>query len=960
MSIFKQPDFKQPELKKIGFKKISILGLALFVLTLISCESSKQPLTQPQNLEQINIIKSANDDRQYSALLLSNGLQVVLVSDPSLENSAASLAVGVGSAQDPKNQMGLAHYLEHMLFLGTEKYPEPSGFMKFTQANGGMTNAFTAYDRTNYMFQINATKFDEALDRFSDYFKKPTFDPQYSDKERNAVNNEWSLQKAQDGWNLFALQGITANPANPGSQFNIGNLDTLKDKPDSVLIDEMKNFYQGYYSANIMKLTLVSKQTLPELKTLAEKYFSSIPNHNIALPEVTEPGLTKAQRSKAIHYQSLKDLKMLWIEFPVKNNKQDWRFKPNDYINQLLTSEEPGTLCKELRELGLAKTVGAYVESDAYGPDGFLRVQVELTDEGLTKQDEIIAAVFSYIELIQKQGINKDYFKEFKAIAEKNFTYGSKPKPLDQAIAISMAQFDYPVQHLLNANYFYDQYQPKKIKDLTQQLDKKNARIWYVSKNEKVDKPIPFFDSQYAIRDLNEADFVRWNKLSSQFNFNLPPLNDLLSDEGKDIVEAVHEKPKKIISQPGIEAFLVHSQHYQQEGNGALDLQINSDFSQTSVKNRAMSYLLNDIYNKQTMSLMDKAARVSLKISTGIKSANSQVISISGYSAKLSRLLNQMLTEFVNVKISPVIFAQAQDSFRQGLENNRKDHVFRQTFGHLNRLTSETQTTSEEYLAILKEITIDDLKQYHAQVIKNPLLRLFVAGNYTEAETKEIALALTKILPAVRAPETRVVSQYVTPKKSQIIALAEDIELADSAVLHAWFKDNKSDDEQAQLAVLNAIFGNAFFTQLRTNEQLGYVVTSGQYPIDDTPGFFMLVQSSNTDLPGIKTRMEKFTQEYVKILEQLDEKEVIAAREALMANFLQKPIDFYQEASWYLNEFMLGKYSFDGRDRYLASLKKVTKADLIAIYKSLLLNQQSGQIVIQLRGTNFKNKPFAK
>lgn len=176
--------------------------LLLGGISLVGCESTNKTKPEVQNLEQVSIIKSPNDDRQYSALLLPNGLQVVLVSDPTLENSAASLAVGVGSAHNPKTQLGLAHYLEHMLFLGTEKYPEPDGFMKYTQANGGMTNAFTAYDKTNYLFQINAGKFDEALDRFSDYFKKPTFDPNFSDKERNAVNNEWSLQKSA-GWLEF-------------------------------------------------------------------------------------------------------------------------------------------------------------------------------------------------------------------------------------------------------------------------------------------------------------------------------------------------------------------------------------------------------------------------------------------------------------------------------------------------------------------------------------------------------------------------------------------------------------------------------------------------------------------------------------------------------------------------------------------------------------------------------------
>jgi protease-3 len=305
-------------------KRYSAYAFSLLLLggiSLVGCESTTNTKPAVQNLEQVTIIKSPNDDRQYAALMLSNGLQVVLVSDPTLENSAASIAVGVGSAHDPRKQLGLAHYLEHMLFLGTEKFPEPDGFMKYTQANGGMTNAFTAYDKTNYLFQINAGKFDEALDRFSDYFKKPTFDPHFSDKERNAVNNEWSLQKAQDGWNLFALQGFTANPENPSAKFNIGNLDTLQDKPGSVLQDELKAFYERYYSANIMKLTLVGKQSLPELKTLAEKHFASIPNKNITLPEVTVPGLTKAQMGKSIHYKPIKDLKALYVDFPVNPTK---------------------------------------------------------------------------------------------------------------------------------------------------------------------------------------------------------------------------------------------------------------------------------------------------------------------------------------------------------------------------------------------------------------------------------------------------------------------------------------------------------------------------------------------------------------------------------------------------------------------------------------------------------------
>jgi len=942
------------KMKRLGVLTFVILG----AICLVNCQSS---LHQPTaaDLEHVSIVKSTNDDRQYSATMLENELQVVLVSDPSLENAAVSLAVGVGSAQDPKNHMGLAHYLEHMLFLGTEKYPEPAGFMKYTQANGGMTNAFTAFDITNFMFQINASKLDEALDRFSDYFKKPTFDPQYSDKERHAVNNEWSLQKAQDGWNIFALQGMTANPASPASQFNIGNLDTLKDQPDSVLQDALTGFYRRYYSSNIMKLTLVGKQSLPELKALAIKHFSTIPNKNAVRPEVTVPGLTETEMGKAIYYKSLKDLKNLYVDFPVKSNHKNWRSQANSYIHQLLTTEESGTLCKELRDLELAKNVSAYIDDEAYGPDGFLRVQVDLTDEGLAKQDQIIAAIFSYVDLIKKQGINKSYYREFKAIAEKNFTSAPKPQPLNQAVELSMKQFDYPVANLLNSDYFYGSYNPKVIKQLTDQLDKQHARIWYVSQNENANSEIPFFEGHYAIRDLTKTDFQKWSEISKNYDFNLPPLNDLLSDEAAAIVEPNYKKPKEILSQKGVEAFLVHSQFYQQEGNASLNLQINSDLAQSSIQNRIMSHLINDIYNKQTMSLMDKASRVSLKISTNLTSANSQAIFIAGYSPKLSLLMDKMLDQFVSLKIDQVAFDQAMDSYQQGLENSQKDHVFRQTFAQINRLTNKIQTTKSEYLAASKTLRLEDLKTYHNALMKTALIRIFVMGNYSDERVKELALSAHKKFPTSRSPDSRAISQYQTPGAAKPILFKEDVDLADSAVLQGWFGHQKSDDEQAQLVVLNAIFGNAFFTQLRTNEQLGYVVTSGQYPVDDIPGFFILVQSSNTDLVGIKARMDKFRIEYLPALENLDEKEVISARDSLIANFLEKPVDFYQEANWYRDEFFNGEYAFDGRDRYLASLKKVTKSDLIAIYQSMLLSEQSGYIEIQLRGTNFKNKPFA-
>jgi protease-3 len=940
---------------------LTALVISGALLTACQHQTTKKtaPLISPAAAAINNAViqKSPNDDRSYAAMMLANNLQVVLVSDPTLENSAASLAVGVGSAQDPEGQQGLAHYLEHMLFLGTTKFPEPDGFMKFTQTNGGMSNAFTAFDKTNFLFQINANKFDEALDRFSDYFKSPTFDANYSDKERNAVNNEWSMQKQQDGWIMNRLDAITGNPQSPRAKFNIGNLETLVDKPNSKLNDSMKDFYQHYYSSNIMRLTLVGKQSIPELKALAEKYFSGIANKNVVKPEVTIPGLTDADEAKNIYYKPNKDFKALYVDFPVKSNKEQWRLKPNEYVRNLLTTEEAGTLCEQLRKKGLAVNTTAYFASEAYGPDGYMRVQVELTDAGLKRQDEVVAAIFSYTELIKREGLNENYFRELQAMRSKDFLNSGKPNPLQQAVQLTTMQFDLPVENLLNASFIYDHYDEKSIKEVLDQLDTHKVRIWHVSQQEKVNKPISYFDGSYDIQDITAEKYDQLSMLAKKFTFNLPPLNNLFTDKLAPIVANKYLKPHAIVSAAGVEAFLQHPEFYR-EDKGQLSVEINSGLGIKSPKNIVLANLLSDMYKKQNTSLMDRAQNASLGIFISASGPNSQTLYVSGYTTKHPLLVEELLTNFSKLEFSQIEFDNALIAYKQALANKNKDHEFRQLYGHLGRLTNEVQWRDKELLSAAEKVKLKDVVAYYQAVKADPLIRMLAVGNYSEEAVKQMAATASKILPGKRLPNARVIQHYTTPAGGKIVEFSDSLDLADSAVMQVWFREKKSDDEQAQLVILNAFLDKAFFMQLRTNEQLGYVVQSMPYAVDDMPGYAMLVQSSNSDLVKIKARMDKFRQEYLTELKAVDPGVIEATKQAMIANIMQKPTDFYKEAGQYAGEFWHAKYDFDGRDRHLNALKMVTKDDLIKIYEALFLNDKSSGMLLQIRGTNFKDAPF--
>ena len=256
-------------------KALTLSALALAVLVGCNANNHTSGSSNSSNLFADSLVVSPNDTREYKTLKLNNEIEVVLVSDPSVDKSAAALSVGVGLLHDPMTQQGMAHYLEHMLFLGTERFPDTNEYSEFMTKNGGAHNAYTWLDITNYMFKVNNGAFEEGLDRFSDFFKAPKLYPEYTEKEKNAVNAEWSMRRELDFFGQFKLARKMMGD-HPANRFLIGNLETLGDKEGSNLHQETVAFFDKYYSSNIMKVALLSNKSIAEMETLANKYFSDI------------------------------------------------------------------------------------------------------------------------------------------------------------------------------------------------------------------------------------------------------------------------------------------------------------------------------------------------------------------------------------------------------------------------------------------------------------------------------------------------------------------------------------------------------------------------------------------------------------------------------------------------------------------------------------------------------------
>ena len=182
-------------------------------------EYNKAPgrlIVHPETL----IEKSPSDQNLYRALTLPNGLRVLLASDPKSHSAAASLNVHVGHYSDPDDLPGLAHFIEHMLFLGNKKYPEEGHLENFLSAHGGSSNALTSGEDTRYFFDVNADSFLPALDIFSQMFVSPLFTVSAMSREIIAIESEHSKNIQADN---LRLGQVAADPK-----------DSLETRADSI------------------------------------------------------------------------------------------------------------------------------------------------------------------------------------------------------------------------------------------------------------------------------------------------------------------------------------------------------------------------------------------------------------------------------------------------------------------------------------------------------------------------------------------------------------------------------------------------------------------------------------------------------------------------------------------------------------------------------------------------------
>eukprot|EP00929_Paragymnodinium_shiwhaense_P104738 TRINITY_DN69436_c0_g1_i1.p1 TRINITY_DN69436_c0_g1~~TRINITY_DN69436_c0_g1_i1.p1 ORF type:complete len:1094 (-),score=297.55 TRINITY_DN69436_c0_g1_i1:265-3546(-) len=442
--------------------------------------------------------KSPNDKNSYRLVRLPNGIEALLVANPdeSKQKAACAVSVQVGSFSDPAGRCeGLAHYCEHMIFLGSQRYPGEAEFEEFLSQNGGYSNAYTECEYTCYYFEVNRRALHKAVDMFAQIFHQPLLNADSSMRELQAIESEFQRTKKSDSSRSETLFASFAKSGHPWKIFGWGNLESLQKETEArgvSLHDELKKFFNEHYKASRMRLCLFGVEGLDSLEELVSKFFAEVPaspglkdldfkHCGLPIPSEVLPRLVRVR--------PVKDAHAMHLSWQLPSQLEQLLLKPEQYIAGLIGDEGHGSALSALKNEGLATELCAGTGSDNFTHSTncmVFDIEVVLTDKGMREWPRVGKVIFQYLQMLKNFGTDLPPapFEEARLVSQMSYRFKQEKDPCDLASDLSVQML--PCCHvkaanLLNSGSIYEEFRPDLIKTILDDLSPRKCFLMLLS-----------------------------------------------------------------------------------------------------------------------------------------------------------------------------------------------------------------------------------------------------------------------------------------------------------------------------------------------------------------------------------------------------------------------------------------------------------------------------------------------
>ncbi|XP_064874930.1 nardilysin-like isoform X3 [Oncorhynchus nerka] len=865
------------------------------------------------------------------------------------KQSAAALCVGIGSFSDPNDLPGLAHFLEHMVFMGSEKYPSENGFDAFLKKHGGSDNASTDCERTVFQFDVQRKKFREALDRWAQFFICPLMIRDAIDREVEAVDSEYQLAKPSDSHRKEMLFGSLAKPGHPMGKFCWGNVQTLKTEPRKKRINvykRLRSFWKRHYSAHYMTLAVQSKEKLDTLEEWVKEIFSGVPNNAQPKPDFSElldPFDTPAF-NKLYRVVPVRKVHALTITWSLPPQEKHYRVKPLHYISWLIGHEGTGSILSILRRKCWAMALfGGNSETgfDQNSTYSIFSISITLTDQGFQNFYQVAHLVFQYLKMMQSLGPQQRIYEEIQKIEDNEFHYQEQTDPIEYVEDICENMQLFPTEHFLTGDQLMFQYSPEVISAALSLLTPDRSNLLLLSPDHECHCPLreKWFGTHYSVEDIQQEWRERWNgDFEHSSDLHLPVENKFIATDFSLKLSDCPDTELPVRVTANDRGCLWYKKDNKFNIPKAyIRFHLISPVIQQSARNLVLFDLLVNIlgHNLAEPAYEADVAQLDYKLSVG---EHGLVIKVKGFNHKLPLLFHLILDHLAD-------FSACQDVFNMFSEQLKKAYfnilIQPEKLGkdvRLLVLEHGRWSMVEKYQALADGgLTVEQLMEFSRTFKTQLYAEGLVQGNFTSQESIQFLQYVTDKLQFSKLPaEVPVLFRVVELPLKQHVCKVKALNKGDpnSEVTVYYQCGLKTLREHTLMELLVMHMEEPCFDFLRTKETLGYHVYPTCRNTSGVLGFSVTVETQatkfNTEL--VELKIEEFLSSFGEKLSALTESAFNTQVTALVKLKECEDTHLGEEVDRNWAEVATQQYVFNRLHREIEALKQMTRAELGSWY----------------------------
>ncbi len=924
-------------------------------------EKPQEDYVSVEDRAKISLLNPSLQKRSIAKIRLKNGIEAYLISDPHAKHSAMSVAVKAGAWNDPADYPGMAHFVEHVLFMGNKSYPEENGYSKYITECAGTYNAFTSTDRTVYTFSVNHDGFIGALDRLAHFFIDPLLCTASIDRELLAVDQEHSKNIENDLWRQWMTLKEIGNPLHPNAGFSTGNAHTLSGIPQ----DALRTWYTSNYTPDRMRIVVVSPLPSKQLIEHVVSRFSLVQRPNLErTPRPIELKAFSNEQQGAMAYikpvRDLKELSLVW-ELPSSFHPLD-SDATTGFLCYLLNSPHEGGLIDTLKQ---AKWIQeGKVGFDRYGDtEIFFSINFALTEEGIRNREKIIEKTFQTLGKIVEE-TPYERFEEMQRLSLIRYQYQTRQNAFETVEYLAQKMLDedlstFPEQSILPSDFAPDLFQ-----ELLISLSPSSCSFMLTA-DPKLSGVEPsrkerWMGAEYAVVPYNSDYLSRWADPSDSV-ISLPSANPFIPEQLTLVPQDSNpaSEPSAVIKDKQSKLYFLKDAFYEVP-EIAMIFRIHTPVIDGSAHYAVLTELFCSAFHEKLHPTLHLAKVAGLSASL-VPGHHYLQLTLSGYSEKAPKLANILFTAIKNLQISEERFAVLKELLTSSYANASKELPCWQGKELLDHLLVLPNPTQHQKLKVIESLDYKTFSSFCKEVLNQVFVEGITYGNSSKDEAMNLSSQLTTALNAEAFPESCLGKRQIRllPKEEGPYVVVESTTSMGKAALLTIQQGPSSYRSRAKQLIAGRFLQELFFDRLRTKQQTGYLVTAKVLDVEGQLLQLFLVQSSSYQPQELLARFDLFLDEVNQEFDQLvSQDSFIKTRSMLVQELSLPPENLQGMASRFATLAFEYNCDFAYYPKLVEQIKQLSYDDMKSFVLETLSRNNTRRLAILMEGTLPGKRPF--